>query len=148
MTDQRKRYHIYRPAETKFLLIAYSQARKLVADNLNILSLPYGIISDAYNFFPNDQQYELIVLLIGGNDLFSGCFPSNKPPSQVAQEVHPLAKFVAPRTNKIFAPGIPELDKTRSTQRKLTTSWSLWQREFLEWSQNFLEKNQECSELR
>ena len=87
MTDQRKRYHINKPAETKFPLIADSQARELVAGNLNILSDPSGSIVDANKFISNDQQYELIILFTGGNDLFSGCVPSYKPPSQVTSQL-------------------------------------------------------------
>ena len=118
MTDQRKRYHIYKPEETKFLLIAESQARELVAGNLSILSLPGGSISDAYNFIHNEQQYEIIILFIGGNELISGCVPSYKPPSQVAQELHSLANFLAPRTKEFFLLGISERDENQEHTKK------------------------------
>ena len=118
MTDQRKRYHINKPAETKFLLIANSQARELVAGNLNILSVPGGSIRDDYKFISNDQQYELIILFIGGNDLFSGCVPSYKPPSQVAQELHSLANFLVPRKSDLFKLGIPERDENNEHAKK------------------------------
>ena len=126
MIDQRKRYHIYKPAETKFLLIADSQARELGAGNLNIMSLPGESISDAYNFIPNDQQYEVIVLFISGNDLFSGCVPSYKQPSQVDQELHSPANFQAPRTKELFVIGIPEGDKNKAHAKRADNNLEAW----------------------
>ena len=138
MTDQRKRYHIYKPTETKFLLIAEYQARELLADSRNILSHPVGSISDAYNFIDNDKQYQLIILFIGDNDLLSGSVPSYKPPSQLTQKLNSPASFLSRRTKFRFVLGIPKRDENDEHAKKLATSWMLWQRDSLDWSHKIL----------
>ena len=67
---RQSRYHVYRTSSTKTLLIADSQARNLEAGNLNILSLPGACVRHVYNFIPPKDIFDIIILFVGGNDLY------------------------------------------------------------------------------
>ena len=91
-----------------------SPARFLEAGNLNILSLPGASIRHLYDYIPPAGRFEIIILFIGGNDLFDGFEPSSKTPQKVAQDLIELADFACQRTrSSVFVLGIPERDKNR-----------------------------------
>ena len=89
------RFHIFKTAPTKTLLIADSQARHLKAGNLNIISLPGAKVRDVYNFIPPKNEFDLIILFVGGNDLFNYSEPSYTPAPQMANEIIALANFLS-----------------------------------------------------
>lgn len=101
------RYHIFKRSPTRNLIIADSQARHLNAPNFNILSLPGGHIKHAYSFLPPAGAYDIIVLFIGGNDLFSGHSPSGRAPELVAEDLSVLATRLSLLATKVFVLGIP-----------------------------------------
>lgn len=116
----RSRFHIFKSAPTKFFLLADSQARHLEAGNFNILSLPGAHIQHAYDFIPVEGTFEIIVIFIGGNDLFNGFKPSSKPPQKVAQDLIELADFVCKRTrSSVFVLGIPERDENKTRAKEV-----------------------------
>ena len=73
-------FHIFKEAPTKYLFLADSQASFLEAGNLNILSFPGASIRHLCDHIPPPGRFEIIILFIGGNDLFDGFEPSSKTP--------------------------------------------------------------------
>ena len=107
------RFHIFKTAPTKTLVIADSQARHLKAGNLNIISLPGAKVRDVYNFIPPKNEFDLIILFVGGNDLFNYSEPSYIPASQIANEIIALANFLSDKAKHVFVLGIPERDQNK-----------------------------------
>ena len=101
------RYHIYKSSPKKALLIADSQARHLTFGNINILSLPGALTKDVSPFIPPPGKFDLIVLLIGGNDLYNGYHPSETSPNVVALRIADLAERVLNVTKKVFVIAVP-----------------------------------------
>ena len=112
------RYHIYRTSSTKTLLIADSQARNLEAGNLNILSLPGACVRHVYNFIPPKGLFDIIILFVGGNDLYFFQKPTLTPASQVAHEIIDIANLLCHRAKVVYVLGVPERNdnKVRSKQ--------------------------------
>ena len=69
------RYHLFKKSPKKALLIADSQARYLTFGNINISSLPGATVDNVYQFVPPQGKNEIIVLFVGGNDIYSGYHP-------------------------------------------------------------------------
>ena len=115
---RQSRYHVYRTSSTKTLLIADSQARNLEAGNLNILSLPGACVRHVYNFIPPKDNFDIIVLFVGGNDLYFFKNPTTTPALQVAHEITDLANLFCDRAKVVYVLGIPERNenKVRSKQ--------------------------------
>ena len=107
----KSRFHIFKTAPTGTLLIADSQARHLKAGNLNIISLPGAKARDVYNFIPPKNEFDLIILFVGGNDLFDYTEPSYTPAPQIANEIIALANFLSERAKQVFVLEIPERDR-------------------------------------
>ena len=84
--------HIFKTSKTKYLMIADSQARRLVFPNFNILSIPGGKILHVQSHLPRKCQYEIICLFIGGNDTFNGTQPSARDLEDIGKELAKLAK--------------------------------------------------------
>ena len=98
------RYHLFKSSETNFILITESQWRHFETGKLNILSLPIATIKDVYNFVSPINQYCKIILFFGGNDLYNGCKPSDKTPTDIANQLIELA---------IYLLGIPERNENK-----------------------------------
>ena len=115
---RQSRYHVYRTSSTKTLLIADSQARNLKAGNLNILSLPGACVRHVYNFIPPKDIFDIIILFVGGNDLYFSKNPTTTPALQVAHEITDLANLLCDRAKVVYVLGIPERNenKVRSKQ--------------------------------
>ena len=109
----KSRFHIFKTAPTGTLLIADSQARHLKEGNLNIISLPGAGVRHVYNFIPPKNEFDLIILFIGGNDLFDDTEPSDTPAPQIANELIELANFLSERAKQVFVLGIPERDRNK-----------------------------------
>ena len=108
------RFHIFKEAPTKYLFLTDSQAMFLEAGNLKILSLPGASIRHLYDYIPPAGRFEIIILFIGGNDLFDGFELSSKTPQKVARDLIELANFACQRTSSsVFVLGIPESDENR-----------------------------------
>ena len=104
--------HIFKTSKTKQLLIADSQARRLVFPNFNILSIPGGRIFHVLNHLPTKGQYEIICLFIGGNDTFNGTLPSARDPVDIGKERAKLAKQRSHLCERVYVLGItPRVDK-------------------------------------
>ena len=106
------RFHILKSSTTKFLLISDSQTQYLNYPNLNILSIPCGKVCHARNFLPNKGAYDIIIIFIGGNDLFEKTTRAGIPvfssvtPVQVANELIEFAEE-ALLTKKVYVLAIP-----------------------------------------
>ena len=113
------RYHIYKSSPKKALLIADSQARHLTFGNINILSVPGALTKDVSPFIPPPGKFDLIVLLIGGNDLYNGYHPSETSPNVVALRIADLAERVLNVTKKVFVIAVPPRFPTAHEQEFL-----------------------------
>ena len=99
--------HIFKTSKTKQLLIADSQAKRLVFTNFNILSISGGRIFHVQNHLPTKGQYEIICLFIGGNDIFNGTQPSARDPEDIGKELAKLAKQLSHLCERVYVLGIP-----------------------------------------
>ena len=66
------RYHLFKVSKSRNLIIADSQARELDIANFNVLSLPGARVRHVLQFRSQKGDYDIVVLFIGGNDLFCG----------------------------------------------------------------------------
>ena len=112
------RYHIFKDSVQRILLIADSQAKYLDFANFNILSLPGAKVHDVYNFIPRVSRFDIIVLFVGGNDLFQGKSPSKVNSEEVADKISDLANVLKGKADKVFVLGIPP----RHNQRERTSA--------------------------
>ena len=101
------RYHTFKSSKTKNLLISDSQAKNLFFPNFNILSIPGGKIKDVWLFLPSPGEYEIIVLFIGGNDLFEFQRLSGTSSKSAADQLSELAEHLKELLSKVFIIGIP-----------------------------------------
>ena len=101
------RYHIFKPAPTSHLLIADSQAREIEFGNFNILSLPAGQIQHFYKFIPARDKYTLIVLFLGGNNLYKGTDDLEADIEEIANDLVELENKFTTVAKKVFVIGIP-----------------------------------------
>ena len=92
----------------KTLLIADSQARNLEAGNMNILSLLGACVRQGYIFIPPKHIFNIIILLVGENDLYLFKKPTTTLASQVAHEIIDLANLLCHRAKVVYVLGIPE----------------------------------------
>ena len=82
------RFHIFKKSSSQHLLIGDSQLKNLTFPNFNILSLPGAGIADVLNFLPRKNEYDIIALFIGANDLFTkDKKDSTRTPEDVAEEL-------------------------------------------------------------
>lgn len=120
------RFHTFKASSSKYLLIADSQGRNLTFPNFNILSIPGAKIRDARTFLPPRDRYDIIVLFVGGNDLFQGKFPSAISTEDVAKELICLANEAASLARQVFVIGIPprhgQVQRTKSVNSYLANS--------------------------
>ena len=127
------RFHIFKSSPAKNLIILSSQTRHLYFPNFNILSLPGGKTRDIIPFIPTAEEYiYIIVLLIGGNDLFEGNVPFTSSPKEVAEEIKLAVDRLTLVANKVFVIGIPhrhnQLERTKAVNKILSNfkvNWSL-----------------------
>ncbi len=124
------RYHTFLESPTRSLLIGDSQVRNINFSNFNILSLPDGTINNVFKFLPLPGEFKIVVLFIGGKDLFTKQGTrSEKPSSQVANELSDLADVLKERVPSLFVLGIPPLlgyfDPTRSANKFIRLKKSL-----------------------
>ena len=86
--------------------------------NSNILSLPEAQTRHLSGFVTEKRQYN-IVLIIGGNAIFTGSLPLNEEPDETAKELTLLADELVPlATEKIFGIGIRTRGKDSASKRK------------------------------
>ena len=102
------RYHLFKVSKSRNLIIADSQARELDIANFNVLSLPGARVRHVYNFVPKKGDYDIVVLFIGGNDLFCGNIPSTLSADDLVQEISDLANLLLTKAKKVFVLGIPQ----------------------------------------
>ena len=112
------RYLIFKDSVQRNLLIADSQAKYLDFANFNILSLPGAKVHEVYNFIPRVGRFDIIVLFVGGNDLFQGKSPSKVSLEEVADKISDLANVLKGKADKVFVLGIPP----RHNQRERTSA--------------------------
>ena len=105
--------HLWKSSESRFLLIADSQARFFEAGNLNIIALPGARIRNAFSFAPPPGKFDRIILFIGGNDLYEGFEPPCELPAKVARDLIEFANFLVPQTKEVFVLGIPERNQNK-----------------------------------
>ncbi len=112
------RFHTLKVSPTKNLLIADSQIKDWHLPNYNILAFPGARICNALDFLLNKQDYEIIVVFLGANDLFRKARePSLATPDCVARELDQLGQRLAQLANKVFILGLPHrLDYPKRTQ--------------------------------
>ena len=109
------RYHITRTSPNPYLLISSSQTKHLVFPNFNIISIPSGKVQNVRQFLPELNQFDIIVLLIGGNDLFTRDGLPLTAPEQVAEELISVADELSLLAKQVFIIGIPPRFKQPDT---------------------------------
>ena len=95
------RYHLFKVSRTRNLIISDSQGKGLNIANFNILSLPGAKVEHVYKFIPKKDFYDIIVLFIGGNDLFT------VTSENVARQISDLANLLVKGAKRVFVLGIP-----------------------------------------
>ena len=95
------RYHLFKVSKTRNLLISDSQGNGLDIANFNVLSLPGAKIEHVYNFIPKRNLYDIIVLFIGGNNLFA------TTKKNLVRQISDLANLLITKAKKVFVLGIP-----------------------------------------
>ena len=113
------RFHIFKKSSSQHLLIGDSQLKNLTFPNFNILSLPGAGIADVLNFLPRKNEYDIIALFIGANDLFTkDKKDSTRTPEDVAEELSQLGLRLTERCNKVFIIALPpRLGRPARTER-------------------------------
>ena len=101
------RYHTFKSSTTKNLLISDSHAKNPFFPNFNILSITGGRIKDVWLFLPSPSEFEIIVLFIGGNDLFEFQRLSGISSQSAADKISELAEHFKELSSKVFIIGIP-----------------------------------------
>ena len=118
------RCHIFKSTSQRKPLTADSQGTPLIFHNFNILSLPGAGIRNVNNFISSRNKCDIIVLLIGNNDLAQrksaryGTPPPPKKKKEVALEFSVLANCLLRRAGKIYVIGIPHLTKQRIERKR------------------------------
>ena len=59
------------------MLLADPQAQQIEFPNFNFLSIPGARIAHNQQFIPQKDKYDLIVIFLGGNDLYDGAHLSS-----------------------------------------------------------------------
>ena len=72
-----------------------------------IYELPGASTHNVSPFIPPPGKFDLIVLLIGGNDLYDGYHPSETSSNVVALRIADLAEKVLNVTKKVFVIAVP-----------------------------------------
>ena len=101
-----RRFHTLRTSSSKNLLLTDSQARNIEFPNFNILSIPGARIAHAQQFLPIKDKFNIIVVFIGGNDLYSGTLPSSLSEQQLVDELDFLGEQLCKLAKKVFILGI------------------------------------------
>ena len=107
MYECEMRYHTFKTSHNRSLLIGDSQVKRIIYPEVNILSLPGAKVEDVHRFLPAPGRYEVIALLIGGNNLYNGYLPSNSTIQEVVDEIVDLANTLFEFAEKIYVFGIP-----------------------------------------
>ena len=94
------RYHLFKVSKTGNLLISDSQGKGLDIANFNVLSLPGAKIEHDYNFIPKKNLYDIVVLFIGGNNLFA------TTSKNLVRQISDLANLLLTKAKKVFVLGI------------------------------------------
>ena len=95
------RYHLFKVSKTRNLLISDSQGKGLDIANFNVFSLPGAKIEHVYTFIPKRNVYDIIVLFIGGNNLFA------TTTKNLVRQISDLANLLLTKAKKVFVLGIP-----------------------------------------
>ena len=102
-----RRFHILRTSSSKNLLLADSQTKHIDFPNFNILSIPGARIAHAQQFIPRKDKYDIIVIFLGGNDLYDGEYPSSLTGQEVVDELDQLGEQLCKLAKKVYILGIP-----------------------------------------
>ena len=95
------RYHLFEVSKTRNLLISDSKGKGLDIAKFNVLSLPGAKIELVYNFIPKKDLYDIIVLFIGGNNLFV------TSSENLVRQISNIPNLLLTKTKKVFVLGIP-----------------------------------------
>ena len=112
------RFHTLWTSSSKNLLLADSQARNIEFPNFNILSIAGARIAHAQQFLPIKDKFNIIVVFIGGNDLYDGTLPSSLSEQQVVDELDFLGEKLFKLAKKVFILGIPHRGSYRERSSK------------------------------
>ena len=114
------RYQLFKVSKIRTFLISDSQGKGLDIANFNVLSLLGAKVENVYYFFPKKGLYDLIVLFLGGNNLFA------TTSGNIVRQISDLANLLLTKAKKVFVLGIP-LRHSRAYQAKevnsLLASW-------------------------
>ena len=111
------RYHIFRRAQTKVLMISDSQVKDLFTGNFSVLSLPGGQVASrrsgrfpevSFVASPSTERCETFIIFIGGNNAFDNNIPTATPETLIAEQLKKLGDFTAVRCKKVYILGIPQ----------------------------------------
>ena len=94
------RYHLFKVSKTRNLVVSESQGKGLDIANFNVLSLPGAKIEHVYIFLPKKDLYDIIVLFIGGNNLFV------TTSENLVRQISDLANLLSTKAKKVFVLGI------------------------------------------
>ena len=119
MYECEMRYHTFKTSHNRSLLIGDSQVKHLIYPEVNILSLPGAKVEDVHRFLPAPGRYELIALLIGGNNLYNGYLPSNSIIQEVVDEIVDLANTLFEYTGKVYVFKIPHAGPPKANLNSL-----------------------------
>ena len=117
--SKKSRFHVYRTSPTKTLLISDSQAREFDAGNLNVISLPGASVRHVYKILPPKGRFDVIILFIGGNDLYNWTEPSTIPAESVSKQIEEVANALCSRAKQVYVIGIPERDQNKTRSREV-----------------------------
>ena len=113
-----RRFHTLRTSSSKYLLLADSQDRNIEFPNFNILSIPGSRIAQVQQFLPIKDKFNIIVVFIGGNDLYNDTLPSPLSEQQVVDELDFLGEQLCKLAKKVFILGIPHRGSYRERSSK------------------------------
>ena len=93
------RYHLFKVSKTRNLLFSDSQGKKLDIASSTNLSLPRAKVKHVYSFIPKKGFYNIIVLFIGGNNLFA------TTSNNLIRQMSDLANLLLTKAKKVFVLG-------------------------------------------
>ena len=102
------RYHVFKVSKSSILIIADGQAGELDIAKFKVSSLPGARVRHVYYFVLKKGDYDIVVLFMGGNDLFCGNILSTNSADSLFQEISDLANFLLPNAKRVFVFGIPQ----------------------------------------
>ena len=108
------RYHLLNVSKTRNLLISVCQGKDLDIAKFNVLSLPGAEVENVYKYIPKKGLYDLIVLFLGGNNLFA------TTSENLVRQISDLANFLLTKAKRVLCLAYLYATHERIKRKKLT----------------------------